>query len=39
MSTYATAKDEFINIDGIKFAYRRLGLVEGVPLVLIMHYR
>ncbi|KAL7953578.1 Alpha/Beta hydrolase protein [Trichoderma compactum] len=39
MSTYATAKDEFVNIDGTKFAYRRLGLVEGVPLVLIMHYR
>ncbi|KAL7793986.1 Alpha/Beta hydrolase protein [Trichoderma afarasin] len=39
MSTYATAKDEFVDIDGIKFAYRRLGLAEGVPLVLIMHYR
>ncbi|KAL6695567.1 Alpha/Beta hydrolase protein [Trichoderma pleuroticola] len=39
MSTYATATDGFVNVDGINFAYRRLGLVEGVPLVLIMHYR
>lgn len=39
MLTYATAIDEFVDIDGIKFAYRRLGLAEGVPLILIMHYR
>ncbi|UKZ52553.1 hypothetical protein TrVGV298_006331 [Trichoderma virens] len=39
MSTYSTAKDDFVNVDGIKFAYRRLGAGDGVPLVLIMHYR
>ncbi|UKZ78361.1 hypothetical protein TrVFT333_006098 [Trichoderma virens FT-333] len=38
MSTYSTAKDDFVNVDGIKFAYRRLGAGDGVPLVLIMHY-
>ncbi|KAL7930147.1 Alpha/Beta hydrolase protein [Trichoderma chlorosporum] len=32
MATYATAKYEFVNVDGIRFAYRRLGLAEGVPL-------
>ncbi|KAM0261123.1 hypothetical protein ACHAQJ_002385 [Trichoderma viride] len=39
MSTYAAAKDEFVDVDGITFAYRRLGLTEGVPLILIMHFR
>ncbi|RFU80717.1 alpha beta-hydrolase [Trichoderma arundinaceum] len=39
MSTYATAEDKFVDVDGIKFAYRRLGLATGVPLLLIMHFR
>ncbi|KAL7941025.1 Alpha/Beta hydrolase protein [Trichoderma barbatum] len=32
-------RDEFVDADGIKFAYRRLGSTDGVPLVLIMHCR
>jgi hypothetical protein len=39
LSTYATAKDEFVDVSGITFTYRRLGLTEGIPLILIMHFR
>ncbi|KAF5012708.1 hypothetical protein FDECE_1268 [Fusarium decemcellulare] len=39
MATYETAKDQFVTVDGIKFAYRRFGLDHGVPLALLMHFR
>lgn len=39
MTTYATANDEFVDVNGITFAYRRLGLAEGIPLILVMHFR
>ncbi|KAL6920501.1 hypothetical protein ACHAPO_007167 [Fusarium lateritium] len=39
MSTYDTAQNQFITVDGIKFAYRRFGQTNGVPLTLLMHFR
>lgn len=39
MATYETAKDQFVTVDGIKFAYRRFGRDHGVPLALLMHFR
>ncbi|KAL5617532.1 hypothetical protein FOBRF1_006280 [Fusarium oxysporum] len=39
MSTYETAQNQFITVDGIKFAYRRFGAKQGVPLTLCMHFR
>lgn len=39
MATYQTAKDEFVTVDGVRFAFRRLGLPSGTPLVLLMHFR
>jgi hypothetical protein len=39
MSTYETAQNQFITVDGIKFAYRRFGSGNGVPLTLLMHFR
>lgn len=39
MATYETAQDRYVNVGGIRFAYRRLGRAYGVPLVLLMHFR
>lgn len=39
MSTHQTAVTQFINAAGTKLAYRRLGRTEGVPLVLMVHFR
>ncbi|KAH8714469.1 Alpha/Beta hydrolase protein [Ilyonectria robusta] len=39
MATYETAKDQFVTVDGIKFAYRHLGPSHGVPLVLLVGFR
>jgi pimeloyl-ACP methyl ester carboxylesterase len=33
-----TAPNEFIEASGIKFAYRRLGPREGMPLILLQHF-
>lgn len=39
MATYETARDQFVTVDGIKFAYRHLGPSNGIPLVFLMHFR
>ncbi|KAK4937542.1 hypothetical protein LTR10_021834 [Elasticomyces elasticus] len=39
MSTYETAETKFINVNGIKYAYRLFGKVEGIPLFLHVHFR
>jgi pimeloyl-ACP methyl ester carboxylesterase len=39
MSTQQTAVIQFVEADGIKYAYCRLGPSTGVPLVLNMHFR
>lgn len=39
MSTYETAQDQYITIKGVKYAYRRFGVAEGIPLFLHIHFR
>ncbi|KAL2210229.1 alpha/beta-hydrolase [Sarocladium strictum] len=39
MSTYETAKTQYVTVGEIQFAYRRLGQATGIPLVLFMHFR
>ncbi len=36
--THLTAPTQYVNADGIRFAYRRFGKSGGVPLVLNMHF-
>src|SRR5882724_4978153 len=38
-ATHQTAKTEFVETDGIKFAYRSFGGRGPVPLVLLQHFR
>jgi pimeloyl-ACP methyl ester carboxylesterase len=37
--THVTAPTQFVEADGIRFAYRRFGKEAGVPLVLMPHFR
>jgi pimeloyl-ACP methyl ester carboxylesterase len=37
--THITAPTEFAESDGVRFAYRRFGKNQGVPLVFMPHYR
>lgn len=37
--THQTAPTRFIEANGIRFAYRRFGRADGVPLVLNQHFR
>ncbi|KAK9427083.1 Alpha/Beta hydrolase protein [Lipomyces doorenjongii] len=39
MSTYETAKDQYIQAKGVKYAYRYFGASNGIPLVLNIHFR
>ncbi|KIW68928.1 hypothetical protein PV04_04840 [Phialophora macrospora] len=39
MSTYETAEDKFVTINGIKHAYRLFGQTSGTPLFLHVHFR
>ncbi|KAM0548124.1 hypothetical protein ACHAPJ_010045 [Fusarium lateritium] len=39
MTTCETAQNQFVTVEGIKFAYRRFGSNHGVPLTLLMHFR
>lgn len=39
MTTYETARDQFVAVGDITFAYRQLGRAQGIPLVLLMHFR
>ena len=36
--THQTAPTQFIEANGIRFAYRRFGKTGGLPLVLNMHF-
>ena len=36
--THQTAPTQFVEANGIRFAYRRFGKAGGVPLVLFMHF-
>jgi hypothetical protein len=37
-STHQTAPSQFLETNGIRFAYRRFGQANGVPLVFNQHY-
>jgi len=37
--THQTAPTQFVDADGIRFAYRRFGKGGGVPLVFMQHFR
>jgi pimeloyl-ACP methyl ester carboxylesterase len=37
--THATAPTQFIEADGIRFAYRRFGKETGVPVLFMQHFR
>src|SRR5260370_31007850 len=37
-ATHQTAPTQFVEANGIRFAYRRFGKAGGVPLVFDMHY-
>lgn len=40
MTTVQTAKTQYINAaNGVKFAYRRIGVSTGIPLVMHIHFR
>jgi pimeloyl-ACP methyl ester carboxylesterase len=39
MTTQQTAETKYIVANGVKLAYRRLGLNTGIPLVMMMHFR
>jgi pimeloyl-ACP methyl ester carboxylesterase len=39
MATQQTAKTQYIEVNGVKHAYRRFGLTTGVPLVFLQHFR
>ena len=37
--THETAPTQFVQANDIRFAHRHFGRTEGVPLVMIIHYR
>ena len=37
--THHTAPTQFVEASGIRFAYRRFGKPQGVPIVLNQHFR
>jgi pimeloyl-ACP methyl ester carboxylesterase len=37
--THATAPTEFVEVNGIRYAYRRFGAETGVPLLFMQHFR
>jgi pimeloyl-ACP methyl ester carboxylesterase len=38
MTTHNTARNQFVVIDGVHYAYRRLGKPSGTPLLLLPHF-
>ncbi len=37
--THVTAPTQFVEANGIRFAYRQFGMERGVPLVFMQHFR
>lgn len=37
--THVTAPTQFVEVNGIRFAYRRFGIETGVPLLFMQHFR
>ncbi|VVN03520.1 Putative aminoacrylate hydrolase RutD [Pseudomonas fluorescens] len=38
-ATHNTAPNQFIEADGVRYAYRQLGSQSGVPVILLQHFR
>lgn len=38
-ASYQTAQNQFVTVNGTAFAYRLLGAAQGIPLVMLMHFR
>jgi pimeloyl-ACP methyl ester carboxylesterase len=38
-NTHVTVPTQFVEADGIKFAYRRFGRESGIPLLFLQHFR
>ena len=39
MATYHNAEDQFVTVNGERYAFRLLGPSRGIPLVMIMGFR
>ncbi|KAF4629666.1 hypothetical protein G7Y89_g8479 [Cudoniella acicularis] len=39
MTTHENAETKFVTVNGIRLAYRQLGLDTGIPLTMLMHFR
>ncbi|RST50045.1 alpha/beta fold hydrolase [Variovorax sp. MHTC-1] len=37
--THLTAPTQYVEADGVRFAYRRFGIETGIPLVFLQHFR
>ncbi|WP_354126617.1 MULTISPECIES: hypothetical protein [unclassified Bradyrhizobium] len=38
MTTHNTAPNQFVEAEGVRYAYRRFGKSQGVPLFLLQHF-
>ena len=38
-NSHLTAPTQFVEANGIRYAYRRLGTESGTPLVFLQHFR
>jgi pimeloyl-ACP methyl ester carboxylesterase len=38
MTTHNTASNQFVDVDGVRYAYRRFGKPNGMPLLLLPHF-
>jgi hypothetical protein len=36
--SHVTAPTEFVEAEGVRYAYRKFGAVEGVPLLFLQHF-
>jgi pimeloyl-ACP methyl ester carboxylesterase len=39
VATHNTAPNQFVEADGVRYAYRQLGSQTGVPVILLQHFR
>src|SRR5262252_3812717 len=37
--SHETAPTQFIEADGVRYAYRRFGMGDGTPIILLQHFR
>src|SRR6201982_3482770 len=39
IETHSTARTQFLEVGGVKYAYRRFGAANGTPVVCLQHFR